>query len=89
MWLKGPGFLYLPENPHTEEVSINENDENVYLQKLRGDFPDVISKYYYEELRVTRSNVSLVCKGERLAIVSMIQNEVRFGWTNNVRITSL
>ena len=25
----------------------------------------------------------------RLAIVSMIQNEVRFGWTNNARITSL
>ena len=25
----------------------------------------------------------------RLAIVSMIQNEARFGWANNARITSL
>ena len=66
LWLKGPGFLYLRENPCTEEVSINENDGNVYLEKLRGDIPDVISKYYYEELQVTSSNLSLVCKSERL-----------------------
>ena len=39
--LKGPTFLYLRENPYTEEISINENDDNVYLEKLRGDFPDV------------------------------------------------
>ena len=66
LWLKGPGFLYLRENPNEEEISINENDGNVYLVKLRGDFPDVISKYYFEELHVTSSNVSLVFKGERL-----------------------
>ena len=66
LWLKGPGVLYLRENPYTEEISIIENDGNVYLEKLHGDFLDVISKYYYEELHVTSSNVSLVCKGERL-----------------------
>ena len=66
LWPKGPGFLYLRENPYAEEISINENDGNVYLVKLRGDFPDVISKYYFEELHVTSSNVSLVFKGERL-----------------------
>ena len=31
--LKGPGFLYLRESPYTEEISINENDGNVYLEK--------------------------------------------------------
>ena len=56
----------LKKNPYLEEVSINENDGNVYLEKLRGDIPDVISKYYYEELQVTSSNLSLVCKNERL-----------------------
>ena len=66
LWLKGPGFLYLRENPYTEEISIIENDGNVYLEKLHGDFLDVNSKYYYEELHVTSSNVSLVCKGKRL-----------------------
>ena len=66
LWLKGPGILYLRENPYLEEVSINENDGNVYLEKLRGDIPDVISKYYYEGLQVTSSNLSLVCKNERL-----------------------
>ena len=45
LWLKGPGFLYLRENTYTEEISINENDGNVYLEKLRGYFPDVIIKY--------------------------------------------
>ena len=29
LWLKGPGFLYLRENPYLEEVSINENEANV------------------------------------------------------------
>ena len=33
LWLKGPGFLYLRESPYTEEISINENDGNVYLEK--------------------------------------------------------
>ena len=66
LWIKGPRFLYLRANPYTEEISFNENDGNIYLEKLRGDFPDVISKYYYEELHVTSSNVSLVSKGERL-----------------------
>ena len=59
LWLKDSGFLYLWEFPYTEEISINENDGSVYLEKLCGDFSDVISKYYYE---VTSSNVSLVSK---------------------------
>ena len=34
-----------------------------------------------------KERINLVHK--RLANVRMIQNEVRFGWTNNTRITSL
>lgn len=51
--LKGPGFLCLRENPYKEEISINEKDSNVYLEKWGGDTPDVVRKYYYEEINVT------------------------------------
>ena len=72
MWFKGPRFLYLRENLYTEEISINEIDGNVYLEKLNSNIPDVISTNYYEELNVSSSNVSLVCKGERLNEVTCL-----------------